>query len=288
MSTPKAKFSLPMVILAGITLVLSSYGLYELAHTYADTPAPLALLAVAGFDLTALAAGHQALTVARDGDSAGPWNALLVVAASLSAVLQYAHTSLAGQPWSVGIMFAMFPIATVLLFEGTLRRAHRLNGRRTGRVAQPRASFELLQWLVFPRHTARAFKKGIRDRRLSPDAAFKLAVMELESDETDDYVPPALLEVEMDYSRSLRGHAQITSGQSGQSPDSSGQSPDSSADPSGQSPDTRPLTVLVRESLQVRGPDEESVVADVQAIRPDAKDASIRRIFRKESGPRSA
>jgi hypothetical protein len=284
MSTPKAKFSWPMVILAGITLVLSSFGLFELAHVYAATPAPLALLAVGGFDLTALAAGSHALRVAKDGDSPGPWNALLVAAAGLSAVLQYVHTQLAGQPWAVGVMYAMFPVATVLLFEGTLRRAHRLNGRRTGRVAQPRATFELMQWLTYPKVTARAFRKGILDRSLSGDAAFKLALLELTPVDDDVVESAPLRTVELDYSRITGDRAAITSGLPGGAPVDS-------AEPAAPPPDTRPIATLVREKLQVRGADESgkaAVLADVLEANPAANPETVRREIRKQSGLRSA
>lgn len=280
MSTPKAKISWPLVILAGITLVLSSYGLFKLAHDFGNTPTPIALLAVGGFDLTALAAGHQAMRVAKDGDSPAAWNALLIFAAGLSAVLQYAHTQLAGESWVIGVMYAFFPVATVVLFHGTLRRTHRLNGRRSGAIAQPRASFELLQWLVFPRFTWWAFTQGVKDRSLSAQAAFNLAVMELTPDEAD-YEAPERREVELDYSRTLRGRGQITSGLSGSNPDQS-------ADSVRIVPDRRTIPELVTEFMQVTGADDESVMEAVSAARPDVKPDSIRKAIRTVRTPRSA
>lgn len=284
MSTPKAKFSKPMIVLAGMTLVLSSYGLFELAYVYAATPAPLALLAVAGFDLTAIAAGSHALQLAKDGDSPGPWNALLVAAATLSAVLQYVHNQLAGHPWATGVMFAMFPVTTVALFEGTLRRAHRLNGRRTGRVAQPRATFELMQWLTYPRVTARAFRMGILDRSLSGDAAFKLATLELTPIDDAEEVIDQRRTVELDYSGTLGTRAQITSG-------SPADSPDVPAESAGPAPDPRTVTAVVQEFLQVRGVDDAGKAAafgDVMAAKPDANPATVRRTIDRESKIRSA
>lgn len=276
MSGPKSKVSWPMVTLAVITLVLSSYGLFELAHNYANAPWVLSLLAVAGFDLTAMSAGRQALLVARDGDSAAPWMALLSLAAGLSAVLQYAHNSLEGRPWATGVMFAMFPIATVLLFEGTLRRAYRLNGRRTGRIAHPRASFEIMQWVFYPKATLWAFKRSIADRSLGGSAAFLLGIQAtapvtvVEQDDRDQR-----RKFEMDYeSGKIR---ELSSGQSGESTDSAESAPDN-----------RTITDLVKESLQVRGADKEAVVADVLKIRPDAKPDSIRRTFGRLSGPKAA
>jgi hypothetical protein len=284
MSTPKAKISWPLVILAGITLVLSSYGLFKLAHDFGHVPTPIALLAVGGFDLTAMAAGHQAMRVAKDGDSPAAWNALLVLAAGLSAVLQYAHTQLANQSWVIGVMFAFFPIATVVLFEGTLRRTHRLNGRRTGAVARPRASFELLQWLVFPRITLWAFRQGVMDRSLSAQALFTLAVVKLTPEEEETVSEEKRREIEMDYAETLRGRGQITSGLSGSNPDQTGESADSVRIV----PDRRKLTELVAEALQVTGADDESVVAEVSAVRPDVKPESIRKAIRTVRTPRSA
>jgi hypothetical protein len=282
-SKQHAKFSWPMMILATITLILSSWGLFELAHVYGSMPAVLALVAVAGFDLTAIAAGNHAMTVARDGDSGGPWGLVVVAAAVLSAILQFMHTRLAGQSWAVGLMMAAFPIATVLLFEGTLRRAHRLNGRMTGRVAKPRATFEILQWIVYPKATWWAFRRSIADRSLGGSAAFMLGIQAtapvvIETEETDD----TRRVFEWDY---LTGEIrELTGSGPADAPESAGPAPESA----GPAPDTRTLKALVQKSLQVRGADRDAVVADVLALRPGADPESIRRTFRKLSGPKSA
>lgn len=277
MSKQRAKFSWPMVVLASITLLLSSWGLFELAHVYGGMPAALAVVAVAGFDLTAVAAGGHAMKVAEDGDSGGPWALVVVAAAVLSSVLQFMHTRLAGQSWAVGVMMAAFPIATVLLFEGTLRRAHRLNGRLTGRVAQPRATFELLQWIVYPRATFWAFRASIADRSLGGNSAFILGI-EATATVEPEYTPPERREFERDYSEVGSGRVR----------ELSGSVPADAPESAGSTPDVRTLKTLVKESLQVRGADEDAVVADVLALRPDAKDATIRRYFRTESGPKAA
>jgi hypothetical protein len=276
-SKQHAKFSWPMMILATITLVLSSWGLFELAHVYGSMPAALALVAVAGFDLTAIAAGNHAMTVARDGDSGGPWGLVVVAAAILSAILQFMHTRLAGQSWAVGVMMAAFPIATVLLFEGTLRRAHRLNGRLTGRVAQPRATFELLQWIVYPKATFWAFRASIADRSLGGNSAFVLGI-EATTTVEPEFVPPERREFERDYSALGGGRVR----------ELTGSGPADGPESAGSGPDTRTLKALVEESLQVRGADLDAVRADVLKARPGADPDSIRRTFGKLSGPKSA
>lgn len=283
MRKTKPQFSKPMIALAVITLVLSSYGLYRLAHDFGDMPAFLSLLAVAGFDLTAIAAGNHALTVADDGDSSGAWNLLVIAAALTSAVLQFVHTQLAGQPWAIGVLMAAFPIATVILFEGTVRRVHRLNGRRTGRVAKPRATFELLQWVVYPKATWWAFKRSIADRTLGGNAAFMLGVqattvVQVEDEET----PDTRREFVWDYTGPDSGRIRELSG-SGPA-----DGPDSASESAGSGPDTRPLSELVKESLQVRGADLEAVKADVLKLRPAANPDTIRRTFGKLSGPKAA
>jgi hypothetical protein len=277
MSKQRAKFSWPMVVLASITLILSSWGLFELAHVYGQMPAALAIVAVAGFDLTAVAAGSHAMKVAEDGDSGGPWALVVVAAAVLSSILQFMHTRLAGQSWAVGVMMAAFPIATVLLFEGTLRRAHRLNGRLSGRVAQPRATFELLQWIVYPRATFWAFRASIADRSLGGNSAFILGI-EATATIEPEYTPPERREFERDYLASGAGRIRELSG--------SGSA--DAAESAGPAPDTRPVTELVKESLQVRGADLEAVTADVLALRPGANPDTIRRTFGKLSGPKAA
>src|SRR5438477_643047 len=135
-----------MIALGCITLVLSGWGIYGLVTRYGGMPPVLAVLAIAGLDLFALSAGKHAVDLARDGDSPALWNAITFLVGLVSAAAQYAHIVLSGSPAIVGLVCAMFPIATILLFEGTLRRAARLSGRTTGRVAPPRATFEFLQW----------------------------------------------------------------------------------------------------------------------------------------------
>lgn len=276
MSNRKAKFSKPMVALAVITLILSSYGLFMLAHEFGAMPAPFAMLAVAGFDLTAIAAGNHAMKLAADGDSPGPWMLLVVGAAGLSAVLQFAHTRLAGQHWSIGVMMAAFPIATVLLFEGTLRRAHRLNGRMTGRVAQPRATFELMQWLVYPKATWWAFRQSVADRSLGGHAAFILGI---------EATTPAVIE---DQAEEKRRQFMIDYQNGGKIREISG--PESGPEPesAAPAPDTRKLTEVVRDLLPDNDWDPKSTLAAVLAVRPDAKADTVRRTIAKESGLRSA
>lgn len=275
----RPKFSKPMIALAVITLALSSWGLFRLAHDFGAMPTLLAVVAVAGFDLFAINAGNHALTVADDGDSSGIWNLLVVVAALTSALLQYAHTQLAGQPWAVGVLMAAFPVATVILFEGTVRRVHRLNGRRTGRVAKPRATFEPLQWLVFPRATFWGFRRAIADRSLGADAAFMLGVQattpeEIETGESDDT------------RRRFEWTYDGKPGSSGRIRELSGPDPEPAPESAPTAPDSRTVRELVKAFVQVRGADEDGVVADVLAVRPDAKDATIRRYFRTEVGPK--
>jgi hypothetical protein len=275
-----------MIVLGVATLALSSYGLFELAHVYGGVPVVFALLVVGGFDVFAIAAGGHAMAIARDGDSAGPWNLAVVGAAVLSAVLQYMHTVLAGQPWPIGVMMAVFPLATVSLFEGTLRRAHRLNGRETGRVAPPRASFELIQWLIFPRATFRAFRLGVADRSLGGDAAFKLGLIAQETERgARTYAEPPRRTIDLSYDRIIPGYPQYVAGPSGTSPElESGQAGQSD----GTGPDKRSVKALVEENMQVTGMDDESVFEAVRSARPDVKEDSIRKAIRTARTLRSA
>lgn len=285
--TERAKYSPWMIALAVVTLTLSSYGLFRLAHDFGDIPTWLAFAAVAGFDVFAIAAGQHAMTIARDGDSAGMWNLAVLGAALLSAVLQYAHTQLADQPVAVGVMMAAFPIATVSLFEGTLRRAHRLNGRRTGRVSQPRASFELLQWLVYPRITMRAFRHGVLDRTLGADAVFKIAYLPTVQP-AEEYRPPARRELELSWEQIVPGMSALTSGlRPGESGSGSGASGESGPE-SPERPETRPVSALVEEFVQVSGLDRAACIEHVKRLRPDVQEETIRKAHRTAVALRSA
>lgn len=273
-----------MISLGIITLILSSYGLFELAHIFGNMPGALAVLAVAGFDVFAIACGVQAFRVAKDGDSPALWNMAVVVASLLSAGLQYVRTQLGGQPIAVGVMMAFFPLATVILFEGTLRRAFRLSGRRSGRVAPPRASFEILQWVLFRRLTWEAFRDGVLDRTLSADAAFKLALIRQQAlDATEIEIVDDRKGIALDYSEDLGGRGQITSG-------SAGGHPADAAESSEPVEDVRPVAVIVREKLQVTGVDETgqaTAFAQVMAAKPSAIEATVRRTIGRESAQMS-
>lgn len=279
----KNKSSWPMISLGIITLILSSYGLFELAHIFGKMPGELAVLAVGGFDVFAIACGVMAFRVAKDGDSPALWNFAVVVAALLSAGLQYVRTQLGGQPVAVGVMMAFFPLATVALFEGTLRRSFRLSGRRSGRVAPPRASFELLQWVLFRRITWEAFRAGVLDRRLSADAAFKLATIRYQTVDDGEWEDDKRTEIENDYSADLSGRGQITSGSAGGHP---ADAPES-AEPV---EDVRPVAAIVKETLQVTGVDkagQAEAFDRVMAAKPSAKEATVRRTIGRESAEMS-
>lgn len=185
----------------------------------------------------------------------------------------------------------MFPLATVMLFEGTLRRAARLNGRRTGRVAEPRATFEILQWVFFPKATWHGFKFGIADRTLGGDAAFKLGMVKT-ADVDPEYVPPQRADLMIDYRQYVPGFptgAGFVPRELAGSPGRTG--PDESGDAARERPETPTVAELVRRGLQVHGPDEsarEAIIRDVMAENPAAKDGTIRREIRKQSALRSA
>lgn len=176
----RAKASPLFVALALVTLALSSWGAFHLLHDYGAMPAELAALAVGGLDIVAVLCGKHALTVAADGDSSAPWNAALMLFTGLAAFAQFERASLAGDPLIIGVTMGAFPIATVLLFEGQLRRAYRLNGRAAGRLAPPRATFDLIVWLLYPRQAMQATRFAVLDRGLDSDAALMLAEREMQ------------------------------------------------------------------------------------------------------------
>lgn len=172
--TRAAKMSPLFLILASITLALASFGYFRLFVDFAAMPAGLAIFAVGGLDIAAVLIGKHALTVATDGDSSAPWNAALLMLTALGAFAQLSHALLAGQPLTVGIVSAAFPVVTVLLFEGQLRRVYRLNGRAAGRLSGPRATVDLVTWLFFPRMAMRATKLAVLDRDLDTDSALTI------------------------------------------------------------------------------------------------------------------
>ena len=165
--------------LAGITLALSSWGLFRLFTQHAGMPPFLAVVAVGGLDLAAVLIGKHALTVAEDGDSSAPWNLTLILLTGLGAYAQFESAALAGDARAIGIVSMAFPIVTVLLFEGQLRRSYRLNGRTAGRLNEPRATVDLVTWLLYPRLAFRATKLGVLDRGLDAGSALIVAERQL-------------------------------------------------------------------------------------------------------------
>lgn len=280
----KIKPSGAMIILAIVTLALSSWGMFKLAHVYGGVPAWLAIMSVAGLDLFAVAAGKHALVIAEDGDSPAIWNATVVGVAALSAVLQFAVSRLENHPWPVGLLMAMFPLATIALFEGTLRRAHRLQGRQTGRVAPPRAHFELVQWAVFPRATASAFRFAVGDRRLGGDAAFKLGLLATRKPEAErPYVPPARVEVPMPYDQLIDGYP--TSALDGGAQRAIGA--DSADSAAASADDGRTVSALVTEAIELHGADSDAVSAHVLRAKPGANPETVRKTFGRLSRVRA-
>jgi hypothetical protein len=64
----------------------------------------------------------------------------------------------------------------VILFEGTLRRTHTgSTAGANGTVSPPRASFDWLHWIFFPRQTLEALKMPVLDRGLTAGQAQMLA-----------------------------------------------------------------------------------------------------------------
>ena len=170
----KARMSYPFIALAIITLALGSWGLYELMTEHGGAPQWFGLLTIAGIDLLAVAFGAHALRLSEDGDSPLIWNVGLVLICLIGAVAQFESRHLAGDPNIVGIVSAIFPIGTVALFEGQLRRVYRLNGRASGRVAAPRPIIGAMSWMFFTKQALRATKLGVLDPNLNAEEAMHI------------------------------------------------------------------------------------------------------------------
>lgn len=203
----RPKMSPLFLILAVITLALASFGYFRLFVDFADMPGWLAILAVGGLDISAVLLGKHALTVAEDGDSSAPWNAALLAITGLGAFAQFSHALLAGQPVTIGIVSAAFPIVTVLLFEGQLRRVYRLNGRATGRLSNPRATVDLMTWVLYRRLAMRATRLAVLDRGLDSDSALTIAERQLTIEHERTTRPPGRRTLRRTYAAELAGDA---------------------------------------------------------------------------------
>lgn len=184
----RARLSPLFLALAGVTLALSSWGLFTLAQL-GGMPSGLALLAVGGLDVAAVLFGQQALTVAGDGDSSLPWNLGLLALTGLAAYAQLAVHLLRRDPLAVGLVSMAFPVVTVALFEGQLRRRYRLQGRAAGRVAEPRATVDLITWVFYRGLALRATRLAVLDRGLDQDTALMIAERQLALEQAADAAP---------------------------------------------------------------------------------------------------
>jgi len=185
----RARMSPLFLALAGISLLLASWGYFDLFTRHAGMPPGLAVLAVGGLDLAAVLIGKHALTVAQDGDSSLPWNLALIALTALGSFAQFQHAYLNGDAIAVGVVSAAFPVVTVLLFEGQLRRVYRLNGRAAGRLAEPRATVDLITWLFYRRLALRATRLAVLDRGLTQDTALMIAERQLTLEAAADIQP---------------------------------------------------------------------------------------------------
>src|SRR4051812_6040707 len=272
----RPKMSPLFLILAVITLALASFGYFRLFVDFADMPGWLAILAVGGLDISAVLLGKHALTVAEDGDSSAPWNAALLGITGLGAFAQFSHALLAGQPVTIGIVSAASPIVTVLLFEGQLRRVYRLNGRAAGRLSPPRATVDLMTWLLYRRLAMRATRLAVLDRGLDSDSALTIAERQLSIELAQTTRPRGRRTLRRTYAAELAGDAVTEI----DGPDVPTHLPPPVRTPAGRpddNPDNPPdirqrgdLARAVGEATEVVGTDPDAVIAAVRWRYPDA------------------
>ncbi len=290
-ATARPKFSPLFFGLAGITLALASWGYFRLFVDFAGMPKGLALLAVCGLDVAAVLIGKHALTVAEDGDSSLPWNLTLIVLVGIGAYAQFARTVLANEPTAIGIVSAAFPIVTVLLFEGQLRRIYRLNGRAAGRLAAPRATIDLITWLFFTRLALRATRLSVLDRGLDTDTALMIAERQLANEAEAAARPRQRRTMRRTYADVLNS-GQLIEIEPGvppvHSPVNPDDKPDEKPDVQPDNPDENPdvlndvrrrgdLARAVDDAFLIVGNDPERVIRIVQLKYPDVVPDTVRR-----------
>jgi hypothetical protein len=239
---PRTRPSAWVLLLGTITLLVGVQGYYDLLVHDARLSPVLGALGVAAWDIAAIALADHALRVASDGDSPWAWNAAVVLDGAAASALQYFAQLRAGHGVVAGAAMACFPVITILLYEAALRRAARLNGRRSAKVAKPRAFQEPMMWVVFPRQSWRAFRLALRDRTLSSSEAFAMAYLDDELDQAD--------------------------------PDPVRRRPDELA---GQ----RSLADSIRTAIGAYGDDLEAVIEAVLELHPGAKPETVTRTARK-------
>jgi hypothetical protein len=278
----KTKASPLFYLLAVITLALSSWGYFHLLTHYAATPPALAVVAIGALDIAAVLFGKHALTVAEDGDSSAPWNLALLALVGVGSFAQYADAALSAWPLAVGVILAALPIVTVLLFEGQLRRAYRLRGRAAGRLAPPRATFDLIVWIFFPRQALQAMKMAVLDRGLDSDTALMLAERELERQRELAARKPERRRFQRSYAHLLKPgeRGELEAG------------PVIDADDQPDSPDDRVpsvrtrgvISAAVRAARDEHGDDLDKVLTAVRMTAPDADRDTVRRTLSRLNG----
>ena len=270
--------------LAGVTLALASWGLYRLFVDYAGMPGPLAVLVVGGLDVAAVAFGKHALTVAEDGDSSLPWNVGLLALTGLGAYAQLAHALLAGDPLAVGLVSMAFPIVTVALFEGQLRRRFRLQGRRTGRVPEPRATVDLMTWLFYRPLALRATRLAVLDRGLDPDSALMIAEQQLQAERAQADAPSRPRRMRRTYAAELSGGAVAEADGPAVHVPAVRTTEDSVPD---EVRERRTLSSVVRDAHAEVGDNLDEVFAAVRTVLPDARRDTVRVTLDRLTGRRT-
>lgn len=281
MTRTRARSHPLFVALALVTLTLSSWGGYRLLLDYGHAPAGLAALAVGGLDIVAVLCGKHALTVAADGDSSAPWNAALFLFTGLASFAQFERASLAGDPLIIGVTMGAFPVATVLLFEGQLRRAYRLNGRAAGRLAPPRATFDFIVWMLYPRQAMQATRFAVLDRGLDSDAALMLAERELQRRADMESARPPRRRFARTYAHLLSGQElrELEGGDAARTtaPDSPDEDRMTATEQDNFVRLHGSVTAAVRAAHVKHGTDLNSVYTAVRATVPDADKETVRR-----------
>jgi hypothetical protein len=285
------------IALALITLALASWGLYRLFVDFAHMPGGLAIFVVCGLDLAAVLCGKHALDVAEDGDSSAPWNAALLALVGLAAYAQFARARLADEPAVIGIVSAAFPVVTVLLFEGQLRRVYRLNGRASGRLSMPRATVDLVTWLFFTKLALRATKLAVLDRGLDTDSALTIGEQQLAIEQAAADMPRTRRVLRRTYAAELGSGAVVEDRpfvhqppRPDTDPDNGGgrpdEAPDNGADNELSVSDVRQRGDLARavdDARTIVGDDPERIVKIVRLKYPDAVTETILRTIRRRA-----
>jgi hypothetical protein len=267
-----------IIIVAAAFLLPPAFSIFGLLQE-AGTPALIAGIGAGGVDILMVMAGLWALQLGEEGVATWPANLSMVALAAVSITAQIWHAVLMGEVLT-GVVLATLAVGGVGMIEGQLRRVHRINARRDGRLPMARPRPTLEQRFYFPREAGIATKLAVANPDTTAKDVFDRA-LQITAEMDKPKAPPERQALAL--GATLPGLPTVTTRviESGKGPDAVPDSPDGdSGEVRAIGGQARSVSAQVRAMVDAGATDDQAITAAVIRMNPGANPESIRRVLR--------